>query len=1163
MAFTHLHVHSEYSLLDGSCKIKELVAAAKEAGFTSLAITDHGVMYGVIEFYRACKKAGIKPILGCEVYVAPRSRLDREPGMSDERYHHLILLAENDLGYHNLMKIVSQGFKDGFYYKPRVDKETLRKYHEGLICSSACLAGEVQRYLTKNMYDEARKTALEYRGIFGEGNYFLELQDHGYPEQKTVNAGLLRLHDDTGIPLIATNDVHYIHAEDWEAHDVLLCIQTQKKVNDEDRLRYTGGQFYLKTEAEMRALFPYAEEALENTQKIADRCSVEIRFGERKLPRFKVPDGYTASAYLRKLCSEGFAERYPEGDPDGSLRGRLEFELSVIENMGFVDYFLIVWDFIHYAKQHGIPVGPGRGSAAGSIVSYSLGITAIDPVRYNLLFERFLNPERITMPDIDVDFCYERRGEVIDYVIQKYGKDEVTQIVTFGTLQARGVVRDVGRALDLPYAFCDKLSKSIPRMLNITLKDALAQSPDFRELYETDEQAKRVVDMSLRLEGLPRHASMHAAGVVISEKPMDEYVPLSRTSPDSPLTTQFSMTTIEELGLLKMDFLGLRTLTVIKDAVDNIRESHGIEIDIDHLDMNDAAVYKYIGTGDADGIFQLESAGMRSFMTKLQPESLEDIIAGIALYRPGPMSFIPKYLEGKRNREHVTYESPLLEPILKATYGCIVYQEQVMQIVQELGGYSLGRADLVRRAMSKKKHDVMVAERQNFVYGNPSENVAGCVAKGISPEVADQIFDEMVAFAEYAFNKAHSTGYAVVCYWTAWLKYYYRPEFMAALMTSVIDQGDKVSEYIYACRQMKIGILPPDVNQGRGEFSVQNGKIRYGLNAIRGIGKAVADVIIKEREKNGPYRSAADFMSRLSQKEINKKTIESFVKAGAFDCFGHTRKQEMAHYPMLLLETEKTRKDQMSGQQNLFDFLGSAGIRQPGSVWEPAYPDIGEYEKDQLLAFEKEVLGIYLSGHPLEENENLLRKNVTARSSDFVMDEESGEAHVKDGETVVLGGIITAKTLKTTKSGQTMAFITLEDMTGSVEVLIFPKDYEKYRHELMEEERVLVSGRVSLGADDQNGKLVLSRLLSFRDVPKELWLQFENREAYDRKIREVKDVLRQFDGRDRAVVFLKDSRQYQRLPDEFLTSAEEGAFHALGLILGKENVAIVGTRVRW
>ena len=1162
MAFTHLHVHSEYSLLDGSAKIKELVQTAKEQGFTSLAITDHGVMYGVIEFYRACKKAGIKPILGCEVYVAPKSRLDREPGMSDERYHHLILLAENDLGYHNLMKIVSQGFKDGFYYRPRVDKDILRTYHEGLICSSACLAGEVQRYLEKNMYPEAKKTALQYLDIFGEGNYFLELQDHGYPEQKSVNAGLLRLHEDTGIPLIATNDVHYIHAEDWEAHDVLLCIQTQKKVNDEDRLRYTGGQFYLKTEAEMRALFPYAQEALDNTQKIADRCNVEIRFGERKLPKYAVPEGYTASEYLRKLCNEGFALRYPEGDPDGTLRERLNFELSVIENMGFVDYFLIVWDFIHYAKQHGIPVGPGRGSAAGSIVSYSLGITAIDPVRYNLLFERFLNPERITMPDIDVDFCYERRGEVIDYVVQKYGRDEVTQIVTFGTLQARGVVRDVGRALDLPYAFCDKLSKSIPRALNMTLRDALEQSPDFRELYESDEQAKRVVDMSMRLEGLPRHASMHAAGVVISEKPMDEYVPLSRTSPDSPLTTQFTMTTIEELGLLKMDFLGLRTLTVIKDAIDNIRESRGVEIDIDHLDMNDPAVYKYIGTGDADGIFQLESAGMRSFMMKLQPESLEDIIAGIALYRPGPMSFIPKYLEGKRNREHVTYETPLLEPILKATYGCIVYQEQVMQIVQELGGYSLGRADLVRRAMSKKKHDVMVAERQNFVYGNPKENVSGCVSKGIPAEDADKVFDEMVAFAEYAFNKAHSTGYAVVCYWTAWLKYYYRPEFMAALMTSVIDQGTKVSEYIYACRQMKIGILPPDVNKGRGEFSVQDGQIRYGLNAIRGIGKAVADVIIHEREKNGPFRSAADFMSRLSQKEINKKTIESFIKAGAFDCFGHTRKQEMNHYPVLLLETEKTRKDQMSGQQSLFDFLGGPA-RTQGGAWETKYPELGEYDLDQLLAFEKEVLGIYLSGHPLEENESLLRKNVTAKSSDFVMDEESGEAHVRDGETQILGGIITGKTLKTTKSGQTMAFITLEDMTGSVEVLIFPKDYEKYRHELVEEERVLVQGRVSLGADDANGKLVMSRMIAFRDVPKEVWVQFENREDYDSKIAEVKDILRQYDGNDRAVMFLRDTRQYLRLPDDFRTNAEDGASHALGLVLGKENVAVIGTKVKW
>ena len=1156
MSFTHLHVHTEYSLLDGSAKIGELVSRAKELGYESLAITDHGVMYGVIEFYKACKKEGIRPIIGCEVYVAPHSRLDRELTGGEDRYHHLILLAENDLGYANLIKIVSQGFKDGFYYRPRVDKATLLTYHEGLICTSACLAGEVQRDIVKGFYEEAKKTALEYQEIFGKGNYFLELQDHGINEQKLVNQSLMRLNMETGIPLVATNDVHYIHASDAEAHDILLCIQTQKKVTDEDRMRYEGGQYYLKTEEEMRALFPYAGEAIDNTSKIAERCNVNIEFGVSKLPRYDVPLGYTAYEYLEKLTVDGFKKRYP--DADKALWDRLYYELGTIRDMGFTDYFLIVWDFIHYARAHQIPVGPGRGSAAGSVVSYSLEITNIDPIRFQLLFERFLNPERMTMPDIDVDFCYERRQEVIDYVVEKYGREEVVQIVTFGTLAARGVIRDVGRALDLPYAFCDRLSKMVPNELNITLEKALKESSDLRAEYDSDEQARRVIDMGMRLEGLPRHTSMHAAGVVISEKPMDEYVPLSRTSADSPLTTQFTMTVIEELGLLKMDFLGLRTLTVIDDAVKNIRESRNIDLNIEEIDFDDKAIYKYIGTGDCDGIFQLESSGMRAFMKRLQPDSMEDIIAGISLYRPGPMDFIDQYIEGKKNAESVKYMCPELEPILKPTYGCIVYQEQVMQIVRDLGGYTLGRSDLVRRAMSKKKHDVMNAERQNFVYGNEKEGVPGCVARGIPAETANAIFDTMTAFASYAFNKSHAAAYAVVAYETAWLKYYYPREFMAALMTSVIENTGKVAAYIYTCRQMHIDLLPPDINLGRGEFSVQDGKIRYGLNAVKGIGKNVVDEIVRERERNGKFRSVQDFMERLSGREVNKKTIESFIKSGAFDCFGHTRKEQMAHYPTLLSEVERTKKDSVSGQFSLFDIC--SGMKDESAA-SASYPKLGEYDRQLLLAFEKEVLGVYISGHPLEENEQLLRKNVTAMTGDFVVDEETGNAKVEDGAHVTIGGMITAKTVKTTKSSQLMAFVTVEDMLGSVEVIVFPKDYEKYKEWLQEDQRILARGRVSIG-DDPVGRLVLEKLIPFSDVPKELWLQFRDRRDYESRWPELKDALTPFDGSDTVVIYLQAEKQYKRLPLSMSVSATSDAVYAAGRILGPENVKTAALRAR-
>ena len=905
MGFTHLHVHTEYSLLDGSNKIKEYVARVKELGMDSAAITDHGVMYGCIDFYRAAKEAGINPILGCEVYVAPGSRFDKEMQHGEDRYYHLVLLAENNQGYSNLMKIVSAGFVEGYYYKPRVDLEVLEKYHEGIIALSACLAGEIPRFRTRGLYEEGKKAALRYQEIFGKNNFFLELQNHGIPEQEMVNQQLVRMSSETGIELVCTNDVHYTYAEDAGSHDILLCIQTGKKVQDEDRMRYEGGQYYVKSEAEMAALFPYAPQALENTKKIGDRCHVEIEFGVTKLPKYDVPDGYTSWEYLNKLCWEGLEEKYHPVTEE--LKERLTYELNTIKTMGYVDYFLIVWDFIKYARDNDIMVGPGRGSAAGSIVSYSLGITQLDPIRYQLLFERFLNPERVSMPDIDIDFCFERRQEVIDYVVRKYGKDRVVQIVTFGTMAARGVIRDVGRVLDFPYAQVDTIAKMIPNELNITIDKALKMNPELRNQYEGDEQIRYLIDMSKRLEGLPRHTSMHAAGVVISQKAVDEYVPLSRAS-DGSITTQFTMTTLEELGLLKMDFLGLRTLTVIQNAVKLAQKSEGIELDLSKIDYNDQAVLGMIGSGKCEGVFQLESSGMKNFMKELKPKSLEDIIAGISLYRPGPMDFIPQYIKGKNAPDQITYDCPQLEPILEPTYGCIVYQEQVMQIVRDLAGYTLGRSDLVRRAMAKKKAAVMAKERENFVYGNKEEGVPGCIANGISEQVANKIYDEMTDFAKYAFNKSHAAAYAVVSYQTAWLKYYYPVEFMAALMTSCIDNPSKVSEYILNCRQMGIQILPPDINRSTGSFSVEDGSIRYGMAAVKGIGKPVMEAIVEERERGGAFSSLKDFCQRLSGKEVNKRTIENFIKAGAFDSLGGTRKQFMMIYVQVMDTVNHERK---------------------------------------------------------------------------------------------------------------------------------------------------------------------------------------------------------------------------------------------------------------
>ena len=1149
MNFAHLHVHTEYSLLDGSNKINEYVARVKELGMNSAAITDHGVMFGCIDFYRAAKAAGIKPILGCEVYVAPGSRFDREVGQAEDRYYHLVLLAENNHGYENLMKIVSKAFVDGFYYKPRVDMELLKEYHEGIIALSACLAGEVAKNITRGMYEEAKSAALRYEEIFGKGNFFLELQDHGIPQQQRVNQQLLRMSQETGIALVATNDVHYTYDTDAEAHDILLCVQTRKLLSDENRMRYEGGQYYVKSPEEMAELFPYIPEALENTQKIADRCEVEIEFGVTKLPKFDVPAPYTSWEYLNKLCYDGLKERY-SGDLT-ELEKRLEYELGVIKTMGYVDYFLIVWDFIRFARDHDIMVGPGRGSAAGSLVSYTLGITKLDPIKYNLLFERFLNPERVSMPDIDVDFCFERRQEVIDYVVEKYGKDRVVQIVTFGTMAARGVIRDVGRVMDLPYAQCDMIAKMIPEELNITIDKALKMNPELKNLYNTDETVKKLIDMSRRLEGLPRHTSMHAAGVVISQKSVDEYVPLARAS-DGSIVTQFTMTTLEELGLLKMDFLGLRTLTVIQKAVKLIERNKGISLDMDRVDYNDKQVYDMLGAGKTEGVFQLESAGMTNFMKELKPESLEDIIAGISLYRPGPMDFIPQYIEGKNNPDSIHFLCPQLEPILSATYGCIVYQEQVMQIVRSLGGYTLGRSDLVRRAMSKKKAAVMEKERQNFVYGNEEEGVPGCVNRGISEEVANTIYEQMMDFAKYAFNKSHAAAYAVVAYQTAYLKCHFPVEFMAALMTSVIDNPPKVASYILSSRKMGIDILPPDINKGDSTFSVDGGGIRYGLSAIKSIGRPVIDAIVEERELRGGFTSLRDFIERMTGKDVNKKVIENFIKAGAFDELPGNRRQKMMVYAQILDSVVQEKKNMMAGQMSLFDLVSE----EEKTAYEIRMPNVEEYPKEEKLAFEKEVLGIYISGHPLEEYETCWRKNISAVTTDFIPDEESGQPKVRDGQQVIVGGMITEKTIKYTKTNKVMAFLTLEDLLGTVEVVIFPRDYEKNVRLMEIDEKVFIKGRVSV-EEEKASKLICENMYSFRDVPRELWLQFETKESFLSREQELYEDLKEADGKDGVVIYIKSPKAIKRLGASKSIHISQDLLVRLYEKYGKDNVKVV------
>ena len=1156
MSFTHLHLHTGYSLLDGSSKIPELVRRVKELGMDACAITDHGVMYGVIEFYKACKAEGIKPIIGCEVYVAPGSRFEKGKEKSAERYNHLILLAENDTGHKNLMKLVSRGFTEGFYYKPRVDYELLSEYHEGIIASSACLAGIVPTKLRNGDYEGAKAEAMRLQQIFGENNFFLELQDHGLSEQKFVNQGLMRISSETGIPLVATNDCHYLYKEDAEAHDVLICIQTQKNVYDEDRMKYEGGQFYVKSPEEMEEVFHYIPEAIHNTEEIARRCNVEIEFGKYHLPQYPVPEGYTSLSYLNKLCEDGFKKRYEGANEatEAMLRERLKYETDTITSMGFVDYFLIVWDYINFAKENHIAVGPGRGSAAGSIVAYCLGITGVDPIRYNLLFERFLNPERVTMPDIDVDFCVLRRQEVIDYVTEKYGREKVVQIVTFGTMAAKMVIRDVGRALDLPYSFCDKVAKMIPNELKMNIEKALLINPDLKRLYDEDEEAKKLIDLSRRLEGLPRHTSIHAAGVVISKREVDCYVPVS-TSSDGAVTTQYTMETIEQLGLLKMDFLGLRNLTVIEKAVElvnrNRKKEGRDELDIEKIDMEDENIYLMISEGRTEGVFQLESPGMTSFMKKLRPDNIEDIIAGISLYRPGPMDFIDDYINGKRNAAAIEYDCEELVPILKSTYGCIVYQEQVMQIVRDLAGYSYGQSDLLRRAMSKKKDSVMKEERKNFVYGDESKGIPGCVANGVSEQVANKIYDKMIDFAKYAFNRSHAAAYAFITYQTAYLKYYYPKEYMAALLTSVMSNTGKVSEYILSGKEMGIAILPPDVNEGEGNFTAASGGIRYGMSAIKGLGENVTDAIVRDREERGPYKSLTDLIERLAG-SINKKGLEALIKSGALDGLSGSRREKMAVYEQVLDSISHEKHSKMAGQLSLFDIAPKDDL----SALEVKMPELGEFDVETKLAFEKEMLGVYLSGHPLESYQDMLKSVCNASSLDFAYDEEEGMVNVAPGKDYILGGIASVVNIKLTRNNQRMAFITLEDLVGSVEVIVFPRDFEKYRELIEEGRKYIISGKASLEENDA-AKLIAGKIIPFEEVPREVWLQFENKAELEKVEDELNKIFEGNKGNARVMLYCREERQVKRVNTVRGISYAEAVIDELKHKLGCDNVKIV------
>lgn len=1152
--FVHLHIHSEYSLLDGANRIKDLPVRAKELGMKAMALTDHGVMYGAIDFYKACKKEGIKPIIGCEVYVAPRSRFEKEPNI-DNKYNHLILLAKNNEGYKNLSKLVSLGFIDGYYYKPRIDLEILEKYHEGLICLSACLAGAVNQAILAGDMQKAEETALWYQNLFGE-DYYLELQNNGIKEQIMVNQKLVELGRKLNIPLVGTNDAHYLKREDAYNHEVLLCIQTGKRMSDIDRMRFETDELYVKSPEEMAEFFENIPEAIENTVKIADKCNVEFEFGHTILPNYEVPKEFpTHYDYLKKLCQDGLVERYGENF-SGEIKQRAEYELSVIEKMGYVDYYLIVWDFIHYAKSQGIPVGPGRGSGAGSILAYSIGITDIDPIKYGLLFERFLNPERVSMPDFDVDFCYERRGEVIDYVERKYGKDHVSQIITFGTMSARMVIRDVGRALDVPYAECDKLAKMVPMELHITIQKAMEQNRELREIYESNPDIKKLLDIAMALEGLPRQASTHACGIVITKEPVDTYVPLYVR--DGNISTQYIMTTLEELGLLKMDFLGLRTLTVIEDARKLVKKNRGIDVKFDP-EMKDPKVYKLWQDGNTVGIFQFESQGMTNFMKELKPDSLEDIIAGVSLYRPGPMDQIPRYIRNKQDPDHAEYTHPALKPILNVTYGCMVYQEQVMQIVRDLAGYSLGRADIVRRAMGKKKLDVMAKEREYFVYGKTDEQgnieIPGCIRNGIDEKSANKIFDEMAEFAKYAFNKSHAACYAVVAYRTAYLKAYYPAEFMAATLNSFLGNLDKVPYYIDECRRLGIEILKPDINKSYTKFTVDGGKIRFGLGSVKNVGIAAVDSIVKEREEKGNFTSFTDFCERVQGEAINKKCMESLIKAGTFSEFPQTRATLLASFEGILDTIQSSHKKGYEGQVTMFD-LG--GEKEELEELKYTFQEEKEFSERELLSMEKEMLGLYITGHPLEKLRKEIERRTTISSMDMKQlqeidsDKIQEKKNYQDGQFVKYAGIITSVKKKYTKNNKIMAFVTVEDLYGSCEIILFENCYQNCSNLLTEDNVVLVEGRLSI-REDEEAKIVAREITEFGEVKRKI-LSFSIDELDEKTKNKLRGAILFFTGdRNNMPVQVIEKGETKPCGSIYLT---QDILEQFENILGKDRVQI-------
>lgn len=1154
MQFCHLHTHTEYSLLDGEASIKKLVARVKELGMDSCAITDHGSMYGVVDFYREAKAQGIHPVIGCEVYMAPRSRFDKVHDI-DNKTSHLILLAENQRGYKNLIKLVSAGYIDGFYYKPRIDFEMLKEHSEGIIALSACIAGEVPKALLRGDYDEAKKIALKYAEVLGKDNYFLEIQDHGLSEQKRIIPDMLRLSEETGIGLVATNDIHYLKKEDAKYQDVLMCIQMEKKVDDPDRMKFETEEFYIKSPEEMMSLFEYVPQAIENTEKIAKRCNVDFDFGTRHLPAYAVPDGKDAFEYLRELCQSGLEKRYsPVSD---ELQKRLDYELGVIKSMGFVDYFLIVWDFIHFAKNNGVMVGPGRGSAAGSIVAYSLGITTVDPIKYGLIFERFLNPERVSMPDIDIDFAPNGRQKIIDYVVEKYGEGQVAQIITFGTMKAKLAIRDVGRALDIPYAEVDKVAKLVPFDLKMTISKALDISTELHALYENDPQIKELLDTSMALEGLPRHASTHAAGVVITSEPIVNYVPLQLNS-ENFITTQFTKDTVENLGLLKMDFLGLRNLTVIENAVKIIKRTRGIDLNMDEIDYDCKEVYELISSGNTDGVFQLESAGMQSFMQELKPDTLEDVIAGIALYRPGPMEQIPRYIKSKKNPKTIKYKHPLLKNILDVTYGCMVYQEQVLEIVRTLAGYSLGKADSMRRVISKKKADQMVIERKNFIYGSDDGDIPGCIKNGIDEQTAISIFDEINDFANYAFNKSHAAAYAFVTYQTAYLKTFYPVEYMASLISS-IDDLDKINHYIANCKEMGIDRLPPDVNKSEDTFTVENNSIRFGLSAVKNVGRAMILNLVNERKNNGEFKTFSDFIDRMAGRDMNKRALEGLISCGAFDSMGVKRSQLLAVYEKALDGTAKAARDNVAGQMSLFDTIEEQSEMQ--------FPNIDELDKKTMLKMEKQSTGLYFSGHPMEEYTDKIKKLTKYNISDVltsVHKDEDGNYHaveggLQDGDMMIICAAIASRKNKTTRSNAQMAFLNVEDVYGSVECIVFPKVLNEFSPLLQEDNLVAIACRLSIREDEAPKILMqsvqlLDEALMAKKEPKRLYIQLETRN--DENLKNVEKYLSPYQGDMEVRLFFKDTRKMSSVPRRLWFNGTENAIYDLKNIFGEDNVKI-------